>query len=108
MYFILVGRVSKVHLYHFVFLNHFHYKKIISFNFFLENYLLSRLKAHKQKASRTIIHEGLILLIIEFFHDSTPNHSIPISTSKRKREEEGLPSRKEIVGDSSLKNKSSC
>lgn len=66
------------------------------------------LKPPRNRVQRPIIHEGLIFLITEFYHDNNPSHSISTSSCKQKRETKGSPSKRETIGDSLLKNKSSC
>ncbi len=82
-YFILDGCFSSVYNYHFVFLNHFHHKKRISLPSYLAKSLLRSLNARRKKASRPILHEGLILLIAENYKAHTPMASM--STVKGKR-----------------------
>lgn len=82
-YFILDGRSKRVHKCHFVFLNHFRHKDRISFPFYLWFSLLHSLEAHKKKASRPILHEGLILLIEGY----CKNNLIASTPSKNKKKD---------------------
>lgn len=80
-YFILEERSKRVHKFHFVFLNHFRHKDRISFPFYLKYSLLQSLYAHKQKDSRPILHEGMILLIENYCKNKLM--ATPISKKKR-------------------------
>lgn len=66
-YFILDGRAKRVHKFHFLFLNHFRYKYRIYFLFYLKYSLIQSLQAHRKKESHYVLHEGLILLIENYY-----------------------------------------
>ena len=81
-YFILDGRSKRVHKFHFIFLNHFHHNDRISFPFYLRFSLLHSLHAHRRKESHPILHEGLILLI-ENYYKTKAIVASPYSESKK-------------------------
>lgn len=77
-YFTLDGIFSSLFGYHFILVNHFHHKKVISFSFYFLTSLEYEIKEHRKNYKLPILHEGLIMLIMEYMK----SFSIPIEPNK--------------------------
>lgn len=65
-YFILDGRYTTLYGHHFVMLNHFQHSKLISLPFYLVLSLEEGIANFRKNPRNTFLHEGLILLVIDF------------------------------------------
>lgn len=65
-YFTLDGRFSTLSSNHFMLLNHFRHKKRVPFSYYLLASLENGIKDFKRNPKNPILHEGLILLVMEY------------------------------------------
>lgn len=85
-YFTLDGRYMMLYGHHFVLLNHFCHGKLVSFSFYLLMSLEEGISNYKKNPRNPYLHEGLMLLIVEFIKANcivrTPQS--PVSKKKGK------------------------
>lgn len=62
-YFMLEGRFSVVYSYHFMLLNQFRHKVLISFPFYLLLSMEKSIKDHQKNPKKVILHEGLMIML---------------------------------------------
>lgn len=65
-YITLNGRYASIFSYHFTILNYFRHGKIISIPFYLASSLENSLEKHLENPNNPVLHEGLIVLIMEY------------------------------------------